>query len=527
MMVQLPRRLLLCFIALVGIGSLALFVVCMALQIQMPWEKATRFHIKHYRFYYNGNDIHNSLEYKLSSINEQAITEDQLSSENEVNNIEDSKQNFIDQFSLENEVNNEDLKQNLVDQLSSENEQKNTEELKQNSVDKPSSDNKPDITEDQERNSVDQSDLRDPSNPKYTQPHITNLNTSTSRTVPENRTEIVIPVKATVADFFGDKYAVDDVPSQTDCPNNIRKRVPQSNFSETFLQTIPVLQWAKHFTPEEYQRLGRYSGAHGWGGVSVDVLNSSLGILNTSANRLMFDDWEQRKSRSQCIRCAVVGNGGILNGSKKGKEIDEHDYVFRVNGAILKGFEEDVGSRTSFYTFSTNTMRNSMRSYAGLGYRGPPVSKETRYIFLPDHDRDYILMRAAATHTVIEKGPERSKTPPKYFGENVTVKNFKMYHPDFVRYLRNRFLHSSLLKTGARKIYRPSTGAVMLLAALHTCDEVDAYGFMTPNWTLFSDHYYDKKSKPVRFYANHDMRMEMRLWKQLHEAGLINLFTRN
>lgn len=59
------------------------------------------------------------------------------------------------------------------------------------------------------------------------------------------------------------------------------------------------------------------------------VLNSSLAILNTTANRLMFDDWENRANRSECIRCAVVGNGGILNGSRKGKEIDEHDYVFR------------------------------------------------------------------------------------------------------------------------------------------------------------------------------------------------------
>lgn len=514
MMVQLPRRLLLCFIALVGIGSLALFVVCMALQIQMPWEKATMFHTKHNRWVFDENDInHNTLDYRLSSKNEQVITEDlqqdldDLSSEDERNNIKELKQNLIDKLSLENELNN-------------------NEELKQDSVNKLSSKNKTDIAEDLEKNSVDQSELQDPSNSKYTQPRVTKPNTNAYRTVPLNVTKI-IPVKFTVADFFGDQYAVDDVPSQTNCPNNIRKRVPHTNFSETFLQTIPVLQWAKHFTPEEYQRLRRYSGTHGWGSVSVDVLNSSLGILNTPANRLMFDDWEQRKSRSPCIRCAVVGNGGILNGSKKGKEIDEHDYVFRVNGAILKGFEEDVGTRTSFYTFSTNTMRNSMHNYARLGYRGPPVTEETRYIFLPDHDRDYILMRAAATHSIIENGPERSKEPPKYFGENVTVKNFKMYHPDFVRYLRNRFLHSRLLRTGAKKFYRPSTGAVMLLAALHTCDQVDAYGFMTPNWTSFSDHYYDKIKGPVRFYANHDMRMEMRVWKQLHEAGLINLFMRN
>uniref|UniRef100_A0A672KFS2 alpha-N-acetylgalactosaminide alpha-2,6-sialyltransferase n=1 Tax=Sinocyclocheilus grahami TaxID=75366 RepID=A0A672KFS2_SINGR len=266
-----------------------------------------------------------------------------------------------------------------------------------------------------------------------------------------------------------------------------------------------------------------------WGGLCLllfTVLNSSLAILNTPANRLMFDDWENGAHRSECIRCAVVGNGGILNGSRKGKEIDEHDYVFRVNGAALTGFENDVGSRTSFYTFSTNTMRNSMRSYARVGYRGPPISKETRYIFLPDHDRDYILMKAASTHTAIDQGPERSKNPPTYFGEDVTVEKFKIYHPDFIRYLRNRFLHSNLLKTGARRIYRPSTGAVMLLAAIHTCDQVDAYGFMTPDYTLYSDHYYDKQRRAVRFFANHDMRMEMRLWQELHNAGLINLFMR-
>ncbi|XP_043109404.1 alpha-N-acetylgalactosaminide alpha-2,6-sialyltransferase 2 isoform X2 [Puntigrus tetrazona] len=347
----------------------------------------------------------------------------------------------------------------------------------------PSAENELDTAEELEQNSLqnvqDSSDSRN-----YANSGQPNSITNSSKPV----------AKPTELDFFGDRYATDDIPPQTNCPNNIRKRVPQTPFSKMFLHNIPVLQWAKHFSLEEYERLSHYHGAHGWGSVTAEVLNSSLSILNTTANRLMFDDWENRADRSECIRCAVVGNGGILNGSRKGKEIDEHNYVFRVNGAALAGFENDVGSRTSFYTFSTNTMRNSIRSYSRVGYRGPPLSKET--------------------------------SPPTYFGEDVTVEKFKIYHPDFIRYLRNRFLHSNLLKTGARRIYRPSTGAVMLLAAIHTCDQVDAYGFMTPDYTSYSDHYYDKQRLPVHFYANHDMRMEMRLWQELHTAGLINLFMR-
>ncbi|XP_047673346.1 alpha-N-acetylgalactosaminide alpha-2,6-sialyltransferase 2-like [Tachysurus fulvidraco] len=326
--------------------------------------------------------------------------------------------------------------------------------------------------------------------------------------------------------FFGDEYAVNDDMPQTNCPSSIQKKVLQTDFAKIFLPSVPVLQWAKHYTKPEYKRLSHYHGAHGWGSVSADVLNESLAILNTSANRLMFDDREKRENKSQCIRCAVVGNAGILNGSKKGHEIDQNDYVFRTNGAVIKGFEADVGSRTSFYTFSTNTLRNSLRSYAHMGYKHAPQSTETRYIFLPDHDRDYILMRAASLQIPIPKGKDRSSTPPNYFGPDVTVDKFKMYHPDFIRYLRNRFLHSSRLNGRLKNIYRPSTGAVMLLAALHKCDEVNAYGFMTPDFRKYSDHYYDKKPQRVHFFANHDLRMELNLWQKLHKAGLIKLYMR-
>uniref|UniRef100_A0A4W3JYJ1 alpha-N-acetylgalactosaminide alpha-2,6-sialyltransferase n=1 Tax=Callorhinchus milii TaxID=7868 RepID=A0A4W3JYJ1_CALMI len=298
------------------------------------------------------------------------------------------------------------------------------------------------------------------------------------------------------------------------------KRVANiSEYKKIFLETIPVLQWSKHATETEYKRLRKYNGVHGW--------NDALSYLNTSANTVMFDDWEMRPNKSSnCIRCAVIGNGGILNNSNMGEEIDKHDYVFRVNGAIVKGFEKDVGRRTSFYTFSTNTLMNSLSAYGGLGYTSLPKSEETRYLFLPDHDRDYYLVKAAITHSLITKGRDASKKPVKYFGINARAEKFKIYHPDFLRYIRNRFLWSGHLKPTNWNIYRSSTGAAMLLAAMHTCDQVSAYGFMTPDYDKYSDHYYDRTYHKVHFFANHNMKLEMKLWKKLHECGLIKLYTR-
>eukprot|EP00066_Takifugu_rubripes_P016162 XP_011605428.1 PREDICTED: alpha-N-acetylgalactosaminide alpha-2,6-sialyltransferase 2 [Takifugu rubripes] len=326
--------------------------------------------------------------------------------------------------------------------------------------------------------------------------------------------------------FIGDEYMSEEIPPQTTCPDGVRTRVANTEFSGNFLKNVPVLQWARHATLQQYGRLSRYTGTYGWGGVDYNTLVDALSVLNSSASWQMLDDWKDRSNNSECIRCAVVGNGGILKDSKRGAEIDSHHYVFRTNGAVIKGFEKDVGSRTTHYTFSTNTLMNSIRAYAGVGFKAPPVAKETRYIFLPDHDRDYLLMKAAATHTLVERGPERNRDPSLYFGKDVSAEKVKMYHPDFVRYLRNRFLRSATLKTKYKDIYRPSTGAVMLLVALHTCDKVSAYGFMTPDYMKYSDHYYDKKQKSVVFFKNHDLRMEMALWQRLHQAGLIQLYMR-
>ena len=46
-------------------------------------------------------------------------------------------------------------------------------------------------------------------------------------------------------------------------------------------------------------------------------------------------------------RCALVSSGPALLGSGLGPRIDAHHVVMRINNAPVKGFEEDVGRRTT------------------------------------------------------------------------------------------------------------------------------------------------------------------------------------
>ncbi|CAH1228646.1 ST6GALNAC2 [Branchiostoma lanceolatum] len=256
-------------------------------------------------------------------------------------------------------------------------------------------------------------------------------------------------------------FLSDDTYTKSKCPSAIRKNPEKVPDIVKFIPDIPVLMWNEHISPEEYARLKRFHMCYGWKGISYQDVKNCLRHLNTSVHRYMFPGWTP--DHAGCIRCAVVGNGGILRGSGKGKEIDGHDFVWRVNAAITEGFEEDVGTRTSFYFHDVNTMKNSQWAAQKYGYVGPPQDKETVYtnmISAPDM-RDYFYLDAAISwKPVTRPGRDRSNT-----------------------WLNSSHKHLD--------IYRPTTGAAMLLTALHTCDVTDAYGFITEDHKQYSDHYYE------------------------------------
>ncbi|XP_030061582.1 alpha-N-acetylgalactosaminide alpha-2,6-sialyltransferase 3 [Microcaecilia unicolor] len=53
-----------------------------------------------------------------------------------------------------------------------------------------------------------------------------------------------------------------------------------------------------------------------------------------------------------CDLCAIVSNSGQMSGQRVGNDIDQSSCVWRMNNAPTKGYEEDVGRRTSIRVVS-------------------------------------------------------------------------------------------------------------------------------------------------------------------------------
>nr|XP_032832031.1 alpha-N-acetylgalactosaminide alpha-2,6-sialyltransferase 2-like [Petromyzon marinus] len=144
-----------------------------------------------------------------------------------------------------------------------------------------------------------------------------------------------------------------------------------------------------------------------------------------------------------------------------------------------------------------------------------------RLVVIPDDARDYAMV-----HDVITHSPGHSQWLSALLGANATARSFKLLHPDFVRYLRNRLLPSRALSTNARWVYRPSTAAVQLLLALHTCDEVSAYGYATRGYARHPARLlHETALSRLVLYVRHDARIEARLWQRLQREGLLRIHT--
>ncbi|KAK6301497.1 hypothetical protein J4Q44_G00275500 [Coregonus suidteri] len=321
---------------------------------------------------------------------------------------------------------------------------------------------------------------------------------------------------------FEDVYIRDKQPRQTACPQSLRNS-KDPGFKQAFIPDIQLYLHSGLLNVPEWNRLAHFNNPFGFMEYSnYTEIKAVVDLIPKPGEPLLLP-----RGNPMCIRCAVVANGGILNGSGMGKEIDDHDYVFRMNGAITKGYEEDVGNRTSVYVHTAHAIVQSPLVFHDYGYNSAPHDEGIKYVLIPEGLRDFQWLRGLLGKTPVSEGPYKNRRPWMDYSGQFDENRFYVLHPDFLRYVRKRFLWSQALKGLGWAIFRPTNGAFTLFLALHTCDVVDAYGFITEDHGKYPNYYVERYSKTkVIFYANHDYSQEIKSWKKLHDTKIIRLYQR-
>lgn len=204
-------------------------------------------------------------------------------------------------------------------------------------------------------------------------------------------------------------------------------------------------------------------------------------------------------------RCAVVGNGGILNNSFCGTEIDRAGFVFRLNLPPLN-WTNDVGTKTDVVTANPSILVNK---FSKLMERRKPFSTRIK-----EYGPTLIILPAFSYLQDTEISLRALYTINDFDLNSRAV----FFNPDYLKNLAVYWKHIGI------KAPRLSSGLMLVSAAIEICDEVTVYGFWPFSQDLdgvpISHHYYDNALPTPKF---HDMPEEFYQYLKMHIQGSLHL----
>ncbi|XP_067858790.1 lactosylceramide alpha-2,3-sialyltransferase-like [Heptranchias perlo] len=222
---------------------------------------------------------------------------------------------------------------------------------------------------------------------------------------------------------------------------------------------------------------------------------------------------------ASCKRCIVVGNGGILRGTRLGAYIDQHNIVIRMNNGPVTGHEVDVGWKTTLRITYPEAAPKSPREYDPDSLFVVVMYKNTDFAWLKAMVRNEpmnLWQKMWFWQSVVESIP-------------LEPQNYRILNLDIIRETALNFLG---FPEPRHKLWRwkqvlPTLGVTSIITALHLCDEVNLAGFgydMTrPDLPL---HYYET----VRMYAMnaqavHNVNREKLFLASLVKGKVVNDLT--
>lgn len=184
---------------------------------------------------------------------------------------------------------------------------------------------------------------------------------------------------------------------------------------------------------------------------------------NSKKIESMFGKSKFSLSQYRCPSIAVVGSSSKLLEKEYGKEIDDHDYIIRFNGARFLGFEKHVGSRTDI------RFNGTIRSF-----------KENDEIRIQRYNNKKYMDRSFLRHK--NKDP---KSGPK--------------EDYYERWVKNNYATSCQFNEYVKSLNKGSSmGFVGVIVALCLAEKVHLYGFWNPRTDKNKRyHYFEDKLKDV------------------------------
>ncbi|XP_071949833.1 CMP-N-acetylneuraminate-poly-alpha-2,8-sialyltransferase-like [Antedon mediterranea] len=234
-------------------------------------------------------------------------------------------------------------------------------------------------------------------------------------------------------------------------------------------------------------------------------------IIHVSYQLLQRSTWNATPNTLSTIgkkdTCAVIGNSGILLSSSCGQEIDSHDFVMRSNLAPIKGFENDVGTKTDFASVNGELATIAL---ACFNNESDKCHKE-------------MLNRFADYKTSIlwlsKLGRYRKRT---YLGVIS-----QLYKHNIRSKIAYPYRHIGAEIVSFWNITSPSSGLFLYTVAASLCKTVSLYGFYpfhkSPNGRELKHHYFEERT--MNYSTLHRMPEEFKMFTILHKAGFINLVT--